>query len=197
MHALAQQYKHNVLSMLSSTSTWMMMRRDSLELALISLANHGLAFARGRQRTIRTTFSIWLSPFLLFLYMIIFFIIRRMRLNHSFMIFTVALRIWQAISCIQRFHLYSSVYFIILHDFMCVVWLFTLNGSFQARMAACQSPSYLNNDRSPSRSVLVPPTPPWHIGVNYRVRGSFWFYVGLDSDPEPAGFSCLLSEGAL
>ena len=37
------------------------------------------------------------------------------------------------------------------------VWLFTLNGSFQARMAACQSPSYLNNDRSPSRSVLVPP----------------------------------------
>ena len=72
MHALAQQYKHNVLSMLSSTSTWMMMQRDSLELALISLANHGLAFAGGRQRTIRTTFSICLSPYVIFTFYVFF-----------------------------------------------------------------------------------------------------------------------------
>ena len=98
--------------LLSSTSTWMMMRRDSLELALISLANHGLAFARGRQRTIRTTFSIWLRPFVIFTYQV-FFIIRRMRLDYSHTIFSMALRIWQVISCIQRFRvatLFSLLY---------------------------------------------------------------------------------------
>lgn len=171
------------------------MRRDSLELALISLANHGLAFARGRQRTIRTTFSIWLSPFVIFTYQV-FFIIRRMRLDYSHTIFSMALRIWQVISCIQRFHLDT---------------LFNLRHN-TARLQCGYLPWM-----APSRPVwqlvslhrtwtmtghllgqfLPPPTPfpPLTYRRQLSCPGGFWFYVGLDSDPEPAGFSCLLSAG--